>query len=110
MKKNHQFGQQLAGFSRREMLRTTAAGFGSVALAGLLSDQVSASEKSKQGPLAPKAPHFHQRPKESSSSSSKVRFRSSTRGSTSHSFKLTMEKRGRAVVPWLPPSSVFTAW
>jgi hypothetical protein len=47
------------GFSRREVLRTAGAGFGYLALAGLLAQQtarraVAAAEK----PLAPKTPHF----------------------------------------------------
>ena len=43
--------------SRREILRTTGAGFGAVALAGMLGDQARSAEKAK-GHLAPKAPHF----------------------------------------------------
>ena len=38
--------------SRREMLSTSSAGFGGLALAGLLGQECSA------GPLTPKAPHF----------------------------------------------------
>src|SRR3954466_14044606 len=41
-------------FSRRELLRTTAAGFGSLALAALLGEESRAGEN----PLAPRAPHF----------------------------------------------------
>ncbi len=43
--------------SRREILRSTGAGFGAVALAGLLGCQTKAAND-KSGPLAPKAPHF----------------------------------------------------
>jgi hypothetical protein len=42
--------------TRREMLRASSAGFGSLALAGLLSEQTTAD--ANQNPLAPKAPHF----------------------------------------------------
>jgi len=42
--------------SRREALRTAATGFGSLALAGLLSDQATAN--STHDPLAPKPPLF----------------------------------------------------
>ncbi len=49
-----------SGLSRREMLRTTGAGFGTLALASMLSEQARAQQpgQSKAGPLAPKAPHF----------------------------------------------------
>ncbi len=43
--------------SRRDILRTTAAGFGSVALAGLLQSQTRASGEPLK-PLAPRKPHF----------------------------------------------------
>ncbi|MCU0715523.1 MAG: DUF1501 domain-containing protein [Pirellula sp.] len=43
--------------SRREILRTTAAGFGSVALAGILGSNGVTQEKGLN-PLAPKEPHF----------------------------------------------------
>ncbi|AMV33595.1 hypothetical protein VN12_15820 [Pirellula sp. SH-Sr6A] len=49
-------------FSRREILRTTAAGFGSVALAGLLGSQGQSQEKMLH-PLAPKEPHFQPKAK-----------------------------------------------
>ncbi len=42
--------------TRREMLRASSAGFGSLALAGLLTEQTRADERNT--PLAPKAPHF----------------------------------------------------
>lgn len=42
-------------FSRRDLLRLSAAGFGSLALAGLLQDSAPAAEV---GPLSPKPPHF----------------------------------------------------
>ncbi len=46
--------------SRREILRTTGAGFGALALAGMLADRAQSAESTvkKTGPLAPKAPHF----------------------------------------------------
>lgn len=47
-------------FSRRSMLRTTASGFGYMALAGLLGSQ---SAKAASQPLAPRAPHFPARAK-----------------------------------------------
>ncbi len=49
-----------ANFSRRHLLKTTGAGFGSVALAGMLAAQSQAQETNKDqaGPLAPKKPHF----------------------------------------------------
>src|SRR6478609_1709067 len=40
--------------NRRELLQTTATGFGSLALAALLGDETRAAEN----PLAPRAPHF----------------------------------------------------
>lgn len=43
--------------SRRTVLRQSACGFGSVALAGLLSEGLQAADVGK-GPLAPKQPHF----------------------------------------------------
>ena len=43
--------------SRRELLRTTACGFGSLALADLLSRTATAT-KSPPGPLSPKPPQF----------------------------------------------------
>jgi hypothetical protein len=42
-------------FSRRDLLRMSAAGFGSLALAGLLNTDASAADAN---PLAVKAPHF----------------------------------------------------
>ena len=47
--------------SRREILRTTGAGFGALALAGIMGEQAKAqqaADRSKAGPLAPKPPHF----------------------------------------------------
>src|SRR5712692_6824729 len=47
--------------SRRELLRASSAGFGSLALAGLLGEQMRAATTSGQGatgPLAVKEPHF----------------------------------------------------
>jgi hypothetical protein len=46
-------------FSRRQALRSASAGFGYLALAGLLGAQQSAvAVDSTPGPLAPQAPHF----------------------------------------------------
>ena len=45
-------------FSRRQALKSASAGFGMVALAGLLGEQARADEKSVAKPLAPKKPHF----------------------------------------------------
>ncbi len=47
--------------SRREMLRRSAVGFGSLALASMLADDATAS--TIEGPLAPKLPHFPPRAK-----------------------------------------------
>jgi hypothetical protein len=44
--------------TRREMLRRTACGFGSVALAGLLASESPAAAAASSSPLAPRAPHF----------------------------------------------------
>ena len=44
-----------SGFSRRDLLRLSAAGFGNLALAGLLAEESKLPESS---PLAPKSPHF----------------------------------------------------
>jgi len=48
--------------SRRELLRTSAAGFGYLALASLLNDEARASETALN-PLAPRMPHFPARAK-----------------------------------------------
>jgi hypothetical protein len=45
-------------FSRRHVLKTASAGFGMVALAGLLDQKAKAEEKTAPHPLAPKKPHF----------------------------------------------------
>lgn len=46
-------------FPRRQLLQSASAGFGLVALAGLLGErQASARTKSAESPLAPKASHF----------------------------------------------------
>ncbi|WP_152054043.1 DUF1501 domain-containing protein [Tautonia marina] len=45
-------------WNRRQMLRNTAAGFGSVALAALLAEQSRGDGATASNPLAPKAPHF----------------------------------------------------
>lgn len=47
-------------FSRRRLLKSTACGFGQLALAGLAADYAAASSDS---PLAPRAPHFAARAK-----------------------------------------------
>lgn len=44
--------------SRRQVLRSAGAGFGMVALAGLLGRNSPAAVSAAPGPLAPKAPHF----------------------------------------------------
>ncbi len=46
--------------SRRQLLRASGAGFGALALSGMLAEQVRATERAsaKSQPLAPKAPHF----------------------------------------------------
>ena len=41
-------------YTRRQFLRTTGCGFGSVALAAMCAEQVAVAAN----PLAPKAPHF----------------------------------------------------
>jgi hypothetical protein len=51
---------QLEGITRREMLRRAGAGFGSIALAGLLA---RTSFAAALNPLAPKSPHFNPRAK-----------------------------------------------
>ncbi len=48
-----------ASFSRRDMLRQAACGFGSLALAGLADEQAAAAGN----PLAPRPPHFPPRAK-----------------------------------------------
>lgn len=52
---------QPAPLSRRELLKSSSAGFGLLALAGMLGQNRSARAKetvAKPGPLAPKSPHF----------------------------------------------------
>ncbi len=44
--------------SRRQVLKTASAGFGMVALAGILGELAKAGEKATPKPLAPRAPHF----------------------------------------------------
>ena len=44
--------------SRRELLRTAGAGFGSLALAGLLGQESRASIPDPKNPLAPRPGHF----------------------------------------------------
>ena len=50
-----------AALSRRQVLRNAGAGFGMLALAGMLGEaapKLRAADASAPGPLAPKAPHF----------------------------------------------------
>src|SRR5436190_5295244 len=52
---------QLPAPSRRDLLKSASAGFGMLALAGMLGQSRRASAKevaAKLGPLAPKEPHF----------------------------------------------------
>ena len=44
--------------SRRQALKSASAGFGMVALAGILGEQAKAAEKAVPKPLAPRASHF----------------------------------------------------
>jgi Protein of unknown function (DUF1501) len=44
--------------SRRQLLKSAGAGFGIVALAGMLGEQARANSPAKLNPLAPKQPHF----------------------------------------------------
>ena len=50
-------------FSRREMLKTASSGFGYLAFAGLAARAAEQSAASREGPLAPKQPHFPARAK-----------------------------------------------
>lgn len=53
-----------AGLSRRQALRTTASGFGYLALAGMLAENVSAATNRRAvGPLSPRPPHVRVRAK-----------------------------------------------
>ncbi len=58
----HHCGQFNAALSRRELLKLSSAGFGALALAGLLEPQRAAAEgttaKAPAGPLAARLPHF----------------------------------------------------
>jgi len=57
-------GQFQQVFNRRDWLRQSSAGFGLLALQGMLGrQQVSASEAAPGNPLAPRAPHFAPRAK-----------------------------------------------
>ncbi|MCO6455814.1 MAG: DUF1501 domain-containing protein [Pirellulaceae bacterium] len=49
--------------SRREMLRTSACGFGQLALAALAGSRALADRPAASGPLAPRPPHFPARAK-----------------------------------------------
>lgn len=55
--------QFAATSTRREMLRSSACGFGQLALAGLAAQTALASGARQQGPLAEKPPHFPARAK-----------------------------------------------
>ncbi len=50
-------------FSRREMLRLSASGFGLLALAGMTETQRNGCRAVEPAPLAPKSPHFQPRAK-----------------------------------------------
>ncbi|HMO15821.1 MAG TPA: DUF1501 domain-containing protein [Pirellulaceae bacterium] len=65
MKKNHHCGRfRNSGVSRRDLLRSAACGFGSVAFAALAMENGDAFElirgsmELNDGPMAPKAPHY----------------------------------------------------
>ncbi len=49
--------------SRRDLLRVSAAGFGSMALAGLLAEQAAGDSAAESNPLAPRPPHYPARAK-----------------------------------------------
>jgi hypothetical protein len=49
---------QIRPLSRRAALKSAGAGFGYLALAGLLGEQARAAERAAPKPLAPKPPHF----------------------------------------------------
>ena len=49
--------------TRRQLLQASAAGFGYLALRGMLADEARAAEAKTAGPLAPKTPHFPARAK-----------------------------------------------
>ena len=56
--------RRLALPSRRQLLKSAGAGFGYLALAGLLAqDRARANESAGPGPLAPREPHFRPRAK-----------------------------------------------
>ncbi|HTU94035.1 MAG TPA: DUF1501 domain-containing protein [Gemmataceae bacterium] len=58
------FQQKPPSISRRQLLKSAGAGFGMVALAGLLGqEQTRAAAKASANPLASKAPHFASRAK-----------------------------------------------
>ncbi len=50
-------------FSRRHALKTASSGFGYLAFAGLAARAAEQSAASREGPLAPKRPHFAARAK-----------------------------------------------
>ena len=52
-------------FNRRDLLKFTAAGFGSLALAGLVADEAwaDAVAQTRANPLALKPPHFEPKAK-----------------------------------------------
>src|SRR5687767_13580251 len=57
--------QSILPFSRRDWLKSSACGFGYLALAGLAAEAAAKETVGKQAgnPLAPKAPHFTPRAK-----------------------------------------------
>src|SRR5687768_113934 len=59
----HSYEPRPANLSRRSLLRQTATGFGSLALAGLLGSETRANPDPQVNPLGPKQPHFAARAK-----------------------------------------------
>ncbi|MCI0457676.1 MAG: DUF1501 domain-containing protein [Gemmataceae bacterium] len=49
------------GISRRQVLKSASAGFGYLALAGLLGESAASDRRAVPGPLAPRAPHLRAR-------------------------------------------------
>ena len=60
---SHWNGSASNGLSRRDLLRRASAGFGSLALAGLLGQEALAEGPDPKNPLAPRTPHFAPRAK-----------------------------------------------
>ncbi|RYD39792.1 MAG: DUF1501 domain-containing protein, partial [Verrucomicrobiaceae bacterium] len=57
------FQQNFSNISRRSLLRSAGAGFGHLALAGLLGSQSMLAGSPAVNPLQPKRPHFTPRAK-----------------------------------------------